>query len=337
LKRSNRLVLLIGIFLAIVAFILIIVSMSGGTSGTGRASASPTTAQVVVATTDLALGATIQSSDVALKEIPLPAPVDSYPDTALVIGQVVRTAVTNGQLITGVILNSTGNIANLEVPPGFVAMSVQVDQVSGVGTIIKPGDFVDLISGFTGADKVPLVISEQAAPARPGGSPGPASYVRVTDDLYNHTTVKVLSQGLQVLGTLLPPPPAPAQGEAAPSPSAGTTTLNGQQQIVILAVPVQDSEVIKFSQLDGSISLVLRSAKDCTVKPEEGQTFCPVIKTTGITLRRLVDDFGVLPPPVVQVIQPTPYPVTRGGVPVVVPSPSPSGSPSASASASPTP
>jgi hypothetical protein len=30
--------------------------------------------------------------------------------------------------------------------------------------------------------------------------------------------------------------------------------------------------------------------------------------TTGVTLRRMIDDFGVLPPQVVQVIQPTPYP-----------------------------
>jgi len=318
LKRSNRLVLLIGIFLAIVAFILIAMMLGGG-GGTGggiRPSASPTTTSVVVAAKDVDLGATFQQSDVALKPIPIDSkPVDSFADTSLVVGQVARTKVTNGQLITNVILTGGGTVANIKVPAGFVGMSVQVDQVSGVGTIIKPGDFVDLISGFTSPDKVPLVSG--------------AGLTKVDDSLYNHTTVKVLAQGLQVLGTLLPPPPASGTtAEASAAPSGATTTLNGQQQIVILAVPAQDAEVIKFSQLDGNISLELRSSDDCTTKPTDGVTYCPVVATTGITLRRLVDDRGVLPPPVVQVIQPTPYPAS--GIPAPSPKPSPSASPSGS-------
>ncbi len=148
--------------------------------------------------------------------------------------------------------------------------------------------------------QVPLV---QANPA-PGASAAP--YVPVSLP-YNPTTVKVISQGLQVLGTLLPPPPAQQSGQPAPT-TDGTTSLNGQSQIVVLSVPMQDAEVLKFAQLDGSISLVLRSSKDCTTKPAEGATYCPVLTTTGITLRRLVEDRGVVPPQVVQVTQPKPRP-----------------------------
>jgi Flp pilus assembly protein CpaB len=332
LKRSNRLVLLIGIFLAIVVFVLIIVTLGGGSPGSNRPSAAPTTGEVVVASKDLDLSATITSGDVTLKEIPLPLPAGSYSDTSLVIGQIARTPVTSGQLITSTVINGQdGSINNIAVPAGFVAMAVQVDQVTGVGTIIKTGDFVDVISGFT-AEKVPLVI--------PGVSPtkGTYSYDLYPQEQYNHTTVKVLSQGLQVLGTLLPPP---TQSQAAPTPAPSgdttgatstTTTLNGQQQIVILAVPMQEAEVIKFAQLDGSISLVLRSSKDCDVNAPEGQVFCPVIATSGITLRRLVDDRGVLPPTVVQVIQPSPYPA-RGSAATA---PSASASPLASGSPAPT-
>ncbi|MEI7743128.1 MAG: Flp pilus assembly protein CpaB [Chloroflexota bacterium] len=312
MKRSNRLVLLIGIFLALVAFVLIIASMGGGIGGTVTASASsaPTTTKVVVAVADIDLGATITADVVATKDVAIAdKPADSYSDTSFVIGQVARMKVTNGQLINSKVINGGGDISTIETPAGFVAMAVQVDQVTGVGTIIKPGDFVDVISGFT-ADKVPVVLPD------PSAAPGTYSYLSVDPGLYNHTTVKVLSQGLQVLGTLLPATAAPAD-TASPAPDAGTT-LNGQQQIVILAVPMQDAEVIKFSQIDGSISLVLRSSKDCTTKPSDGQTYCPVITTTGITLRRLVDDRGVLPPAVVQIIEPTPYP---GTVPVQSPKP----------------
>ena len=310
MKRSNRLVLLIGIFLALVAFVLIIVLLGqGGSTGTAGPSAAPTTAKVVVATQDIALGDKIVESQVGLKDIPVAErPATAFGDTSLVVGQIARTSVVKGQLVTTVVLNGGGSIENIEVPAGFVAMSVQVDQATGVGTIIKPGDFVDVISGFTG-EKVPLVV--------PGIVDATFGYVKVDPALYNPTTVKVLSQGLQVLGTLLPPPPDNANPDASAAPDAGdTTSLNGQQQIVILAVPLQDAEVIKFSQLDGSITLVLRSSKDCTTKPADGITYCPIVATTGITLKRMVDDRAVLPPQVVQVLVPDYIPGTE-------PSPSP--------------
>ena len=204
------------------------------------------------------------------------------------------------------------------MPAGLVGIAVQVDQISGVGTIIKPGDFVDVISGFTGPDNVPLVIPN------PSTAPNaPLTYIKVDDTLYNHATVKLLAQGLQVLGTLLPPPTT-AEATQAPAasgnPGGGSqTSLNGQQQIVILAAQPQQAELIKFTQMSGSITLVLRSPEDCTTEqpdasaspsavPGEPAQYCPIIATTGITLRRAVDDFGVLPPQVVQVIVPSPLP-----------------------------
>ena len=99
---------------------------------------------------------------------------------------------------------------------------------------------------------------------------------------------------------------------------------------MILAVTTQEAEVIKFAQIDGNISLVLRSTADCqapspgpseSASPSPSPTpaafpsatptpvsSCPVVTTTGITLRKLIDDLGVLPPQLVEVIQPTPYP-----------------------------
>ena len=317
MKRSNRLVLLIGIFLALVAFVLIVLMLGNDDGGSVRPSAAPTTASVVVATKNIDLGAKIQASDVTIKaDFPAPAPSNSYSDPSLVIGQVVRQSVTAGQLITTTVLSDTGVITDLEVPAGFVAVSVRVDQTTGVGTLIKAGDFVDIVTGFTTPENVKVVI--------PNASPNannPAAYQLYPADQYNETTVKVLSQGLQVLGTLLPPPPTSDQQEAAPSGSpaaGGTTTLNGQEQLVIIAVPTQDAEVIKFAQMEGDISLVLRSSEDCTTKPADGITYCPAVATTGITLRRLVDDRGVLPPTVVQVLQPTPLP---GSLPERTPRP----------------
>ncbi len=315
MKRSNRLVLLIGIFLALVAFVLIVLLLGNGTNGGGATgpSASPTIVKVVVASKDIDLGARIQATDVSLKDIPAEAkPETAFADTSLVIGQIARVKVTAGQLVTSAVFGTGGAVTDIEVPKGFVAISVRVDQTTGVGTVIKPGDFVDVVSGFTG-DK--LVIPNLDLTTK-----DIYVYDLYPSDQFAPTTVKVLAQGLQVLGTLLPPAPESTQPEpsATPSTGGGTTTFNGQEQIVILAVPTQTAELLKFSQIDGNISLVLRSPEDCTTEPLDGLTYCPTIATTGITLRRMVDDYGVLPPTVVQVIEPTPLP---GTVPEKTPKP----------------
>ena len=297
MKRSNRLVLLIGIFLAIVAFVLVVLTI-GNPTQTPEATA-PTTASVVVASKDIPLGGKILADAVTTKEIAIAdKPADSYADVSFVVGQTARQDVTAGQLITGAVLGTTsgGSLTQIDCPAGLVCMAVQVDQVSGVGTLTKAGDFVDMVVGFT-ADKFPVVTVN------------PDDETITTVAGINGTSVKALLQGVQVVGTLLPPPPVDnGAQEASPSPGAGQeTVLNGQQQIVILAVTTQQSEVIKFGQMDGSISLVLRSGDDfrdpTTGELLPAEVIVPV-STTGITLKTLVDDYGVLVPELVEAILP---------------------------------
>jgi Flp pilus assembly protein CpaB len=299
LKRSNRLVLLIGIFLAIVAFVLVVITL-GNQNKQPSASDDPNFREVavVIAAKDIALGTKIQADDLSTKNfIERDKPVDSFIDPSLVIGQIARQDVTSGQLITSVILNPSATIQTLECPAGLVCIAVQVDQVSGVGTLTKAGDHVDMIVGLT-ADKFPVVTV----------NPTDDSITVVTG--VNGTSVKALLQGALVVGTLLPPPPADTgtTDPNAPAPSGGpATTLNGQQQIVILAVNTQQAEVIKYAQLDGSISLVLRATKDfvdpVTGDPLPPETNVPVT-TSGITLKKLVDEYGVLVPELVEAILP---------------------------------
>jgi Flp pilus assembly protein CpaB len=80
--------------------------------------------------------------------------------------------------------------------------------------------------------------------------------------------------------------------------------LSGQQEIVIVAVSAQQAEIVKYAQLDGSTTLALRSPKDF-VDPKTNQPVVPVPdKTSGITLKVLVDSYGVLPPQVVESVLP---------------------------------
>jgi len=292
LKRSNRLVLLVGVFLAIVAFVGIIVLTSGG--GTSPETAAPTTLPTVIATADIPLGTRIRAEQVKVEQKEITArSADAFGDPAQVVGKIVRQPVFTGAEITpNTFGQSSGTILDIETPAGLRSIAVQVDQVTGVGTVIKAGDYVDMVVGIQ-ADKFPVITV----------NPNDDSFTVVAG--LNATSVKVLIQGMQVLGTLLPPPTA---DENAPAPSGGTTTpstaLNGQQEIVILAVDPQQAELIKFSQLDSSISLILRSPDDF-IDPVTGAALTPVPdETTGVILKTLVDTYGVLPPELVETVLP---------------------------------
>lgn len=292
MKRSNRLVLLIGVFLAVVAFVGIAVIIGGGDNRiNGEAATPPTELNTVVATRDIPLGIRVTAEMVTTQKLSITArKVGAYEDPGQVIGQVTRRPITEGAHVTPADFIDTGNITDIEVPPGKRAIAVQVDQVTGVGTVIKSGDYVDMVLGLTG-DRFPVVTLDPTDDT-----------ITVVAGL-NGTSVKLLLEGMQVIGTLLPPAPA-QQGEQPAASGEPTTTLQGQQEIVILSVTAQQAEVIKFAQIDGDISLALRSPADFV--DEQGN---PVVSvpagTTGIILKTLVDGgYGVLRPELVEAILP---------------------------------
>lgn len=300
MKRSNRLVLLIGIFLAVVAFAGVLILSGGGRSGSSGPPPPPTELPTVFAIADIPLGTKIRADQVQVRQQPITQrDVTAFSSDTLVIGKVVRENVVNGAQLTALTLTggSSGQILNLEVPAGQRAISIRVDQVTGVGTVIKNGDFVDLVVGL-GAEAFPVITI----------NPADDSVVPVAG--LNGTSVKLLLQGMQVLGTLLPPPP-PAADPNAPAPPPGNqpTGLTEQQQIVILSATAQQVEVIKFAELvapDQGRSLVLRSPDDFV--DEAGNKLPPeaIIPdvTTGIILKTLVDIYGVLPPELIETVIP---------------------------------
>ena len=288
MKRSNRLILLIGVFLAIVAFAGIYLALQGDPS---QQPAVPTTRNTVFAQVDIPVGTRVAAEMLREEEIALTARADTaFEDDSLVVGKIARKNIAAQAQITEADFQASQAELQIPVPVGLRAMAVQVDQVSGVGTLINPGDYVDMVVGFTG-DKFPVITLDPTAEN--------AGQFTVLSGI-NQTTVKVLIPGVQVLATLVPPPVAgaePAPG-ATPAPA-----LTGQQQIVIVAVSAQQTEIIRFSQMDGTITMVLRSAED--FRDEQGNPIVPPeTETTGIILRRLVDEYGVLVPELIETILP---------------------------------
>lgn len=294
MKRSNRLVLLVGVFLAIVAFIAIIV-LSSRPDGGGGQNPAEVKQPTVVAVVDIPLGAKITADKVQKVDL-LPAERSSgaYGDPSQVLGKTVRSPIAANAQLTPDNFGETsqGQIFDINVPKGKRAITVQVDQVTGVGTVIKTGDYVDMVV-LLPPDQFPVITANTQD----------NSFTVVAG--LNGTSVKLLLQGMQVLGTLLPPPQAQAQQEGQPSAQPGTA-LNGQQEIVALEVDAQMAEVIKFAQVAGNISLILRSADDF-IDPNTGLPLeTPPLpdETTGIILKTLVDRYGVLPPELIETVLP---------------------------------
>ena len=221
-------------------------------------------------------------------------PDGSYTLESEVVGRTVTTQLVKGQLLdANAFSSSTVNpdVARL-LDPGKRAIAVPVDQVSGVGTLLKPGDRVDVVLAFTEEQTAKNPITIEKAPTKEGQPLVTVRNYETIDALLSNTTVKVLVENLRIIGTLLPPP----SGEPDPNAPTGPTYGGGAgTQLVLLEVNPQQAELIRFTQLDGNLSLVLRAPGDAEAEP---------VKTTGITVRELVDRYGVLPPKIILTEQP---------------------------------
>jgi len=286
--------LVLGVLLALVAFGGV---MLFGAGSNGAKPATPQTVTVVVAAADIPLGATLAVSQLSQIEMNPADATDTYRDANAVVGQVVRHAVRQGEALrTTDFEASLGSAGTADVSSGLksgnVAIAVVADGVTGVGGFLQPGDTVDVIL----ADPVKIVINPADLPA---ANPGDASasggdpFVKL-GDVADNDSVKVLVQNVLVLGrgAVTVPDSTTSTGDGSSQVDPATGKPVGTSGIVILSVTPQQAEIIRFGQTaDGAtLALVLRSPKD---------TSAPDVTTDGITLRELVDKYGVLPPQIV--------------------------------------
>jgi pilus assembly protein CpaB len=286
------LILLIGVFLAIVAFIGIVLLLSQPGPTTDGDGGTAVKVTIVVAKVDIPLGTIVTAEMISEQQVDATqADATRVQSKTLAIGRVARRNILTGQQLLNADFSGGGSATDVVVPPGKRGISLQVDQITGVGTLIQPGDYVDVVVGLT-SSSFPVVSINPADQS-----------VTVVQGL-NGTSVKLILQNLQVLNTLLPPQQTTADGTPATS---GGTALTGQQEIVIVAGTASQMEVLKFVQLDASVSLVLRSAFDYQDRDADGDVILPVDEITdGVILKSLIDKYGVLTPQLIEAILPAP-------------------------------
>jgi pilus assembly protein CpaB len=287
LKRANRLMLVVGVALAALSFIAVLALGAFGQKA--PETTPPPDVSVVVAASDLPLGAQITADKLATTTKPQDQADGTFADPQQVVGMVIRRAVASGEVLTNDDFTTSVSLPDLvrSLQPGLRAIAVPLSKVDSVGALLQPGDSVDVLISMEDGDGLnPIVEANPVSSPGLGGNTDP--YISL-DDYLNNTSVKVVVQNVQVLAAIAATPTDPSNviGGAAPSPQP--------DMVVLLAVTPQQAEIVRFAQLDGNISLVLRSPADAGAQ---------AVDTTGITLKQLVDTYGVLPPAPVTPVTP---------------------------------
>jgi len=303
-KRSNRLVILVGVLLAVLAFVGIVILLNN-TSGPGQTEAVKT--NVLVATEQIDIGEEVTPDKVEVAEVD-PGDVIGQPfgSTSQVSGQRAIYAIPEGSQVPkdALGLGVIGNVCiECQLLPGEKAIAFQVDRVTGLNFLVQTGDHLDIVLSQGVA---PLQETQDSIDAR-ANDPDRQPLYEVVAGVSNARTVKTILtdkrvlyvSGTNVKSTAVQATPSPGQqGGGNQAAAAQIDTV-----IIVIAGSDQDAELIKFAQTDtnelGFLTAIIRRVKDA----EEG-----VVEevTTGITLRLLIDQYDVPIPDIVVLPLPSP-------------------------------
>lgn len=203
---------------------------------TGNAPSQANLAHIVVAARTLPAGQPIAATALRTVTTGHP-PVDGYSAIAAVAGDVPLVDIAPGSAITAALL--AHGVAT-EIRPGERALAVPVDEVSGAGNRIVPGDYVDVF------------LTLKPAP----------SYDTHNREMKQPQTRLLLSR-LRVLayGTRDLPSPRPA-GQASQDKQAAAAATRQPPHTAVLAVPVDKVDRLLLGLQDGRLDLALRNPVD---------------------------------------------------------------------------
>ena len=304
MKRSNRLVILVGVLLAVLAFVAIVILLNQ--EETPPEGQEPTTVTVLVANVDIELGEPVLPEMVDPQEVDPDAVIGfGLSDPSQLQGQPARLPVPAGAQVSGEVvgIGDSEQIVNIDatLEPGEKAIAFQVDRVTGLDFLVDVGDSIDII-----LSQQISVLQETADSAANPDAAAPPRFETVTG-LENQRTVKAVLQDKRVLyvsdtRAVEGAPTEDTNGDGEIDENDTPTEAVIDSVIIVFAGTDQDAEVIKFAQNAlgeaGALTAVVRHADD----DEEDET-------SGITIDQLVEEYGLRIPNIVeQLNEETPAP-----------------------------
>ena len=293
MKRSNRLVILVGVLLAVLAFVAIVILLNQREEVVAPEAVTET---VLVATQDIEIGDEITPDMVEETDVP----PEAVQGTALrsasqLAGQPALFRIPEGSQVTGEAIGAGNNLA-VNIPallnPGEKAIAFQVDRATGLDFLVKQGDTIDIV-----LSQSINVLQETADSAANPDENAPPRFESVTG-LENQRTVKAVLQDKRVIYVS-----ATRAQEQEPVDSNGDGVVDDRDVqpeqavidsvIIVFAGTAQDAEVVKFAQNalgeQGALTAIVRHADDDAIE-----------ETLGITIDQLVEEYGLRIPNIVE-------------------------------------
>lgn len=293
MKRSNRLVILVGVLLAVLAFVAIVILLNR--PDTGGQVEEPTTVTVLVAKQDIAIGDPVTPDVVEEQQVDPEAVLGTrLGSVSAVNGRPALVAVPQGSQVNEETFGGGGTGPDISalLQPGEKAVAFQVDRVTGLDFLVEEGDTIDIV-----LSQSVTVLQETADSAANTDENAPKRFEPVTG-LEDQRTVKAILQNKRVIYVS-------ASRSQTPEPvdTNGDGVIDDQDEqpaqpvidsvIIVFAGTDQDAEVIKFAQNDltelGRLTAVVRNADDDAVET-----------TVGITIDQVVSEYGLRIPDIVQ-------------------------------------
>ncbi|MFW5967518.1 MAG: Flp pilus assembly protein CpaB [Persicimonas sp.] len=220
--------------------------------------------EVVMAATDIKSGTPLDEETVTTEKVPRqflpPNPVLKEDFEEVYAGTPVSRDVAEGDMILASYFEvaETSGALSGRVPPGERAMSIAVDEISGVSGLLQPGDRVDILGTF------PVSDEDEVVPEA-GQGEGGTGYVTMT--LLQNVTL--LGVGQQISGGDLD----------------GQTNTRGQRNYntVTASVTIDEAELLTIAQTRGDLTLLLRHSEDVEMGSVDKKT-----------LREVLEDLEVL-------------------------------------------
>ena len=286
MRRGRSTMLLLGVIFALLAFVVLYVFLAGAQTPPPTVAPTPVPkAPVVEAARDIKAFTPITTEDVTIVEVEQTQILTPTMSTAqLVVGKMVtRDYKAKDQILAT-------DVAELGISQiltkGQKAFVLPIKEVNNFGGQIVDGDVVDVLWTRT-FELTTLLVG-------PDGKPS-----QITKPL--PSTKKVLDNIKIVRVIQLRPSTSSKQGSGPVNPNGGEQASDQQaaaaaQQAaqaaygpdalvtaaLVLAVTDQQAEVIKYSRETGVVDLTLRARDDTDVE-----------RTTGITDKIMVEDYGV--------------------------------------------
>ena len=280
MKRSNRLVILVGVLLAVLAFVAIVILLNSTTPPAGPTTEEPAQATVLVAAEAIEIGDAVTPEMVEEREIPLEAVQSgALVDSSQLGDRIALFALPAGAQVTEALFG--GDVGGVDIEgqllPGEKAYAVQFDPVTGMNFLIQQGDHVDVI----------LTIDFAS------GTIAGSAHLRANDTEIVRTVKAVLQNKrvLYVSATNIPPPPTiDEEGNEVPPPAQESPG----SIIVVFAGTNADAELFTFAQRGagevGALTLTLRQATDDAVEETTGITLADVFETYGLVIPIQVEE-----------------------------------------------